>query len=149
MATSLQVFQYAILTDANGERHQLGSMVDPVNLAHDFEGLVERRIHSLAASMTERVWAASDSPIEAFRFLWVRANQEDIYIQLVTDPGNETGDEYYTIQLKKNLAFVLGANGSFANYTADFGGGTLDVIGELWVRNEGSIAATVEVVVAQ
>lgn len=148
---SLQVFQYAVLTDANGVRQVLGSMVDPVNLATDFEGVVERRVYSLATLTTKLVWdaAATGQPATTFRFVWIRADAEDVFVQLVTDANNGVGDEYYTLELKKNLALVLGSQASYANATPDFAGGTIDTIDELWVRNTGSETATVEVVVAK
>ena len=147
----LQVFQYAVLTDASGERHILGSMVDPANLSPDFEGVVDRRVYSVAATTTKLVWdaAATGAPVTTFRFVWIKANVEDVFVQLVTDANNGVGDEYATIELKKNLAYVLGSQASYANFTADFGGGTIDTIDEIWVRNTGSAAATVEVVVAK
>ena len=151
MTATLQVFQYAVLTDANGVRHVVGSMVDPVNLNPSFEWVVDRRVYSVAATTTKLVWdaAATGEPATTFRFVWIRANAEDVFVQLVTDANSGVGDEYYTVELKKNLAFLLGSNASYANYTADFGGGTIDTIDEIWIRNTGSETATVEVVVAK
>lgn len=149
MATALQVFQYVMLTDANGERHILGSMADPVNLSASFDGLVERKVYSVATSTAQVIWDATASAASSFRFLWIRANQDDVYVQLTTDLNNGVGDERYTIKLKKNLAFILGSDDSYANYTSNFGGGTVDNIDELRVKNTGSETATIEVVIAK
>jgi hypothetical protein len=147
----LQVFQYAVLTDAQGARHILGSMVDPANLSADFDGVVDRRVYQVAAAGTAKVWdaAATGEPATTFKFLWIRANVEDVFVQLVTDANGGVGDEYYTLELKKGLALILGSQASYANFTADFGGGTIDTIDEAWVSNTGSEVATVEVVVAK
>ena len=151
MAAALQVFQYAVLTDAQGRRHILGSMVDPANLSTDFDGVLDRRVYEIAAATTKLVWdsAATGQSATTFSFVWIRANAEDVFVQLVTDANGGVGDEYYTIELKKNLAFILGSNASYANYTADFGGGTIDTIDEIWVRNTGGETVTIEVVVAK
>ena len=147
---ALQVFQYAVVTDANGERHIIGSMADPANLSQSFDGIVERRVYSLAASTTKLVWAGatSGSSVTAFSFAWIKANAEDVYLQLTTDGNNTYGDENYTVKLRKNLAFLLGSNASYANYVADFSSGTVDTIDEIWIRNTGSEDATVEILVA-
>lgn len=146
---ALQVFQYAILTDAQGERHLLGSLVDPVNLTTSFNGIVERQVYSLAASAATRVYDPSTSPASTFSFLWIRADTEDVFVQLTTDSNNGVGAEQYTVELKKNLALVLGSNVSYANYTPPFSGGTLDVIDEIRVKNTGSETASIEVVIAR
>lgn len=149
MSTALQVFQYVVLTDAQGERHFLGSMADGVNLAASFDGLVERKVYSVASSGTATIWDAASSAASSFRFLWIRANKEDVMVQLTTDLNNGVGDERYTLTLKKDLAFILGSDDSYANYTANFGGGTLDNIDEIRVKNLGSETANVEVVIAK
>lgn len=151
MSASLQVFQYAVLIDASGQRTVVGSMVDPANLSTSFEGVIDRRVYTVDATTTKLAWdsAATGQPATTFRFLWIKANVEDVYVQLVTDANSGVGDEYYTVELKKGLAFILGSQASYANYTADFGGGTIDTIDEIWIRNTGSAEATVEVVVAK
>lgn len=152
MATSLQVFQFAVLTDANGERHLLGSMSDPVNLAASFSGNVERKVYSLASSGTATIWIAVSTAAAVsslFRFLWIRADKEDVMVQLTTDLEDDVGTERYTIKLKKDLAFILGSDDSYANYSLNFSGGTLDIIDEIRVKNLGSETASVEVVIAK
>jgi hypothetical protein len=145
----LQVFQYAVLTDARGERHTLGSMVDPANLYSGYSGLVERKVYSLAASTTVAVYDPAASPASSFTFLWIRSDRDDVMVELTTDTNNGVGDERYTVKLRKNLALVLGSDDSYANYTANFAGGTLDVIDYVRIRNIGSETASIEVVVAK
>ncbi len=149
MPVSLQVFQQAIITDASGERYSMGSMVDPVNLSADFEGAVERQVYQVTAGSTQQILHPVYSAADTFSFLWVRANQDDVYLELVTDDNASIGTEAYTVLLKKGLAFLLGSDNSYANYTRNFAGGTIDVIDQVNVKNTGSATATVEVVVAK
>ena len=53
------------------------------------------------------------------------------------------GDELYTLELSAGVPLVLGDDVSYANYTVNFGAGTLDVIQRVRVRNLGATTANV------
>ena len=59
-----------------------------------------------------------------------------VFLEATTDVGAEVGTEVFPpIALRKGHWFVLPRSGSYANYTANFGGGTVDNIERIRVRN--------------
>lgn len=105
---------------------------------------------SIAASSNALVFDVS-TDLGDFDFLWIQADGDGI-IELETDSDGSVGKEVYTVPLKAperptqgldteetrvyGAPFVLARDDSYANYTDDFGGGTLDVIEQVRVQNE-------------
>jgi hypothetical protein len=70
------------------------------------------------------------------------ASDYDLMVELTTDYGNDVGDEPHTFGLLGSGTtgtwgppLILTRDDSYANYTVNFGGGTLDVIDRVRVRN--------------
>src|SRR5688500_5163274 len=100
---------------------------------------------SVAATTTKTIWTASSDELADFDFLWIESDQE-LYVELTVDVGGEVGDELLTKVIQANQPFVLISDDALANYTANFATGTEDVIDRLRIRNPGSTAANVRVV---
>lgn len=100
---------------------------------------------SLAATTTKAVWNGTSDLLTNFEFLWIESDQ-DIYAELTVDVGNEVGDELWARYIKANQPLCLFEDDGIANYTANFATGTADVIDRLRVRNPGSTAANVRIV---
>jgi hypothetical protein len=73
------------------------------------------------------VWTALLDIPDTFTLLALETDKT-VFVELVTDEGNDVGEESYTVELKPGLPLILGSQRSYANYTAGFGGGTLDLI---------------------
>lgn len=100
---------------------------------------------SVAATTTKTIWTASSDELADFDFLWIESDQE-LYIELTCDVGNDNGDELNTKVIQANQPFLLIGDDALANYTANFSTATEDVFDRLRVRNPGSTAANVRVV---
>ena len=105
---------------------------------------------SLAVNTTWDAWGfTTEQPISDFDLLWIMSDKSGLYVELTTDANNGVGDEIYTVPLAANIPLILSADDSYANYTADFAGGTADVIDRIRVRNpSGNSAGTAIVRVA-
>lgn len=106
------------------------------------------RTFSIAAETTKTLWDATVSPVTALSFLWIETDA-DVMIELITDQNAGVGKEVFTITIEAGKPFVLGSGVSYANYTTNFAGGTLDVIDKILCRNlDTADAAEVRIVVA-
>jgi len=107
------------------------------------------RTFSVGAETTVTLWDATVSPVSAMSFLWIEA-EASVVIELITDQNAGVGKEVFTITIEPGKPFMLGSNVSYANYTTNFAGGTLDVIDKILCRNlDADDAAEVRVVVAK
>lgn len=99
---------------------------------------------SLAVNNTWDVWGfTTEEPLSAFSLLWITSSVAGLYVELCTDKNGTYGDEPYTLPLEADIPFILADDRSFANYTADFGGGTVDVIDRIRIHNpSGNSAGT-------
>ena len=133
MAT-LDLYQFFTVT-INGIPYTMGSMAAPDQITLGDETVFwERR--SIAASATWDAWATgTEEPLTDFDFLCCESNGSDVVIELTTDKGAEVGTEVYTYQLTADVPFILTSDDSYANYTVDFAGGTLDVIDQIRIKN--------------
>lgn len=134
-------FEFSV-TDRNGNTHrcfvQCGVTVD---------GRASDETFSVAASTTVTLYDATVDAVSDFDFLWIESD-EDVVLELITDQNNGVGKQSYTITVVGGgPPEILGSNVSYANYTTNFGGGTLDVIDKILCRNLGTDTATVRRVV--
>lgn len=149
MAGQVEIHQEITVVDVTGGRRTWGHRDRPV--AYDLStGHVEQRSVSLAANAKTDLWLAADEPsIGDFELLLVKSDQDGVVLELETDTGNEVGNEWATIELKKNIWFILCSDGSWANYTADFAAGTLDTIEVIRARQvSGGTTANVVIILA-
>lgn len=91
----------------------------------------------LAAETTWDAWeAGAEEPISDFDFLFIESDLSGVMVELTADKGGEIGTRVFTIGLIANIPLMLPSNLSYANYSADFGAGTLDLIDRIRVRNK-------------
>lgn len=91
------------------------------------------------ASFSDQLTPAS-GPTRGFAFLvlWNVGSEDEpdrLIVELTTDAGGQVGSESYTFDLPSGSFFVLFSNGSYADYSAGFAGGTLDSIERVRIRN--------------
>lgn len=103
--------------------------------------------HVVGATTTLDLWISTASNPATFEFFFIVATG-DILIELTTDTNAGVGTELYTIQVDAEAPFILSSDTSYANYTANFGGGTLDVIDRIRVRNAGASPVTISGIIA-
>ena len=123
-----------------GNTYSLGSP-DPVSISVAGQSFIQRV--SVAQNTTVTLLDTT-ADLANFDFAFILSDQ-DVILELVTDDDASVGEEPYTIKLLANVPFVLGSNVSYANYTVNFGGGTLDVINTIRVRNLGATTANVSI----
>lgn len=102
---------------------------------------------TVSASSTKDVIDLTDTSFpdafpDAFKYLEItclagESGADKHFVEFGTDKGGDNGAEYYTVELPVNGFVVLQGDGSYANYTADFGvGGTVDVVESVRLRND-------------
>lgn len=140
MSAILKITQHMEVT-IRGITHSFGSLTVPVTktLASDLPYV---QSFSVAQNTTADVFDAT-TDLSAYDSFWVVSDQ-DAHLELVTDDGGEVGEESYTIKLLADVPQMIHSNVSYANYTVDFAGGTLDVIETIRVRNLGATTANVD-----
>jgi hypothetical protein len=93
------------------------------------------------------LWDAANNPTD-FTYLRIASDKGDedngyVIIETTTDENGTYGTKYATFALRSGVPFILGSSQSYANYTANFGGGTLSTIQRIRVKNLNSAQATV------
>lgn len=139
-------FYYGLfLQDQNGNSGPFGGgRLKAINLPA-IDGREFQREYSVGTSTTQEVFNVTND-LGSFDYLEVVSSISGVYLELTTDQNNGVGDESYTVELVAGLPFLLFGDGSYANYTVNFGGGTLDTIERVRVRNvSGSTSAKVSV----
>lgn len=92
--------------------------------------------YPIAVTTTKDVWGFStEEAISSFDFLWIESSLDGVLVELTTDKGGEVGDESFVVELKADKPFLLFTDTGRANYTADFAGGSADVIDRIRIRN--------------
>jgi hypothetical protein len=149
MPGQVEIHQEITVVDVTGGRRTWGDRTKPITYALS-TGYVEQRTKQLAANAKTDLWLAADEPsLGDFELLLVKSDQDGVILELETDTGNEVGNEWATIELKKNIWFILCSDGSWANYTADFAAGTLDTIEVIRARQvSGGTTANVVLIIA-
>jgi hypothetical protein len=122
-----------------------GGSVNPVSVTCA-GGSVHDQTVDLATATTTTLFNTTED-LADFDFLFITSTQ-DIYLELTTDLDASVGDEVYTVPVTANVPFVLARDDSYANYTVNFGGGTLDVIQRIRARNVSGSTATIRIVAA-
>ena len=128
----------------DGEDITFGSMVRPVTRTLT---QCARRVITVAASTTVEIFDASTDAVTDFDFLWL-ASDYDLRVEFTTDLAADVGTVISTMTLrgtassnKYGFPLILGDDASFANHTANFATGTIDVIDRIRVKNESSTQA--------
>lgn len=143
MAVSVKTVCYMEVA-IDGIVKRVGS-VSPVSISAA-TGIAYDKDFSLGNNTTATIFDASAATCLAdFDYLIV-ISSVDMYMELTTDQNNGVGDEILTVPLTANLPFLLGRDDSYANYTSNFGGGTLDVIDRIRARNISGGTGTLRIV---
>lgn len=108
---------------------------------------VRDSVVAVANAATALLWTALVDIPSSFNLLVLESDQ-DVVVEFVTDDGNDVGEEAYTVTLKAGWPLTLGADGSYANYTVNFGGGTLDVIETIRCENNSGSDANVHILLS-
>lgn len=129
----VKLFAALSYTDNQGVETTWGSVQSPikVNAASDVKHV---QTFSVAAAGTQELFDVADD-IADFDFLMVISDKDSVVLQLVTDDDNSIGERAYTVQLAAGVPFILASKRSYANFTVDFAGGTLDNIERMNVKN--------------
>lgn len=103
----------------------------------------------LAQNAKGVIWDAANGPSD-FTYLELLSDTGDavngwVMVELQTDETNGIGRQVFTVGLLAGKALPIAANASYANYTLNFGGGTLSKIQKITVKNLNTAQATVSI----
>lgn len=134
-------FEFSV-TDTLGNTHR--ARVDP---RVTVDGRASDQTFTVAASTTVTLYDATADACADFDFLWIESDK-DVMLELITDQNDGVGKRSATVEVVGGGPPVIrGSDDSYANYTTNFGGGTLDVVDKILCRNLGTETATVRRVV--
>ena len=152
MAEKVYIRQ-SVELEIDGSRITVGSHSKPntVDIAGEYQ---DKRVSVAASSGTDLLWnkAATSEPLSDFDFLALMATKA-VTVEFIVDDGNNVGEVVFTIDLaagKDGLygpMFLLTSDASNANAAAGFSG-TADVIEKIQVKNTGSTASLVRIIMA-
>lgn len=109
------------------------------------DGFVDSR-KVIAEGSSWAAWtAASGDALTSFKFLWIESDLDGVQLELTCDANAGIGRVQMVVYLNADKPFVLCSNASIANYTANFGGGTVDVIDTIRVKNPTGTLASANV----
>lgn len=138
MTSSIRHYSYATM-ELDGEIIHLGDMTIPTSIQVAGERVYKQV--PIPVSTTIKLFDTSADLITDFDYMWI-ASDYDVMIEFVTDSGAAIGIEQYTHKLKGTqrvnqfgAPMVLTSDVSYANYTINFGGGTLDNIDIVRAKN--------------
>lgn len=123
--------------DLNGIKYSGGSRSSPVEITvTEYLG----GVISLANNTTLDLWSSA-SAVTTFDYFFMKCDVA-IRVEVTVDRGGEVGDELMCFLVAANTPFQLIYDDALANYTANFGGGSADVIDRLRIRNVSGGAAS-------
>lgn len=107
-------------------------------------GRIKSGSWNLAATTTQDLWSSAEVPasFELLMMIPDVVTNATLMVEFTVDRGADIGTELITMKLQNGFPFILGSDDAYANYTVNFGGGTLDVIDRIRIRNIGSAAST-------
>ncbi len=142
----IQITTIIVITDEKSQRKPLVTRKTITGLT-----AIEERDYAINGSSTRTIWDPANNATEVmtdfdFLFAW---SDGDVFLENVADIGAENGTESGVIKVVKDLPYMLGADDSFANYTAGAGtAGTADVIDKLIVNEAAGSARKLKVIMA-
>mgnify|MGYP001582441660 CR=1 FL=1 len=137
---SVTLFCYGIVQGNDGIPIPFGDPATPKVITLG-TGIAFKRDASVAQNTTATLFNTTND-LSDFDCMIILSDQ-DVMLEFTTDLDNSVGDEVYTLELSAGVPLVLGDDVSYANYTVNFGAGTLDVIQRVRVRNLGATTANV------
>lgn len=132
----------------DGGSMDAGSLDIPTFVVPSSGAPFRKTIEALAQNSIAKLYDAT-TDISDFTFCYVLSDTgtkaAPVMLELVTDNANVVKTTPYTVPLLAGVPFVLFGSTSYANYTVNFGGGTLSVINLLRVKNLNSAAANISI----
>jgi hypothetical protein len=140
------IYNYSyVLATVNGRKYEFGSLTTPTTIAAAGDDVYEL-ITSVAVSTSIKIFDV-DEDLADFDFLLVAADW-DLQLQVVVDDDGDVGEAAFTLPVEGSGTtgtwgppVIFASDDSYANYTVDFAGGTLDVIERLNVKNNSATQA--------
>lgn len=133
---------------ADGTPLGAGSLDVPSVLSSQANPQIFQNSLVLAQNASGLLWDASTGPAD-FTYLYISTDVGDavngwLVLELTTDENNTFGIKYATSAIGAGIPYILGSSQSYANYTANFGGGTLSKIQRVRARNLNTATANVK-----
>lgn len=132
MASTIK-FEWKYEVTIDGVTHTDSNGASPISITAGDD--VHSQVFDVGITTTVKLLDVLTEDISAFTFLVIVSTKANVVIELVTDDGAEVGEMLATFVLAANVPFILATDDSYANYTVNFAGGTLDVIETIRVRN--------------
>jgi hypothetical protein len=148
MALTVKLWTRMEIVDGNGTVRASDGLTpyDPPKIVTAASGVVHDQSHSVLTTATAEIFDVADD-ISDFDFLWIKADQDDVLIQLVIDDNATNGESYQVVELTKNVPFILASDDALAsNGAVDVFTGTADVIERVNVKNNNASTTIVRVV---
>ena len=111
---------------------------------------LEERDYAITADQTRAIWDPTNVTTEVmttfgFLLMWADGNVD---VEFTINEG-DVNEELVSIRLVKDIPFMLGADDAFFNHSAsNVWGGTIDVIDKIRVKEPGSVARKLKVIMA-
>lgn len=136
-------------TGNDGINRSYGKL-DLASILSGFSGAPPVEIATQLAATTGKatLWTNTGIPTD-FLFAVFNSDVGDptngyVMLELGTDITASLGTaEYYTVPIRAGIPFLIHSSQSYANYTNNFGGGTLSTIQQIRAKNLNSSAANV------
>jgi hypothetical protein len=138
-----KLYYGVVIEDQHRNLITLGDLSTPVSLPA-IDGRVCRKEFSVATLTTKEVFNV-DNDLPDFDFFYLVSDTTGVYFEWTVDTDGTYGTTYATKSLYANCPVWLIKDAAYANYTANFGGGTIDVIERFRVRNTTTGTAKVSI----
>lgn len=134
MSATLRILNY-FETIINGRTVDGGSRSDYQEMAISEPHF--DKTFSIPVNTTIDAWGFSgvDESVSDFDYCFILSNKSGLYAEFTVDKGGEVGTVPFTLGLVANIPLPLPTKLAFANYTADFAGGTVDQIDRIRLHN--------------
>ena len=132
-----------VVEDQSRVLHAIGDLINPVSVP-TVTGRVYDQSFSVAASGTQEVFNI-DNNLGDFQILVIVSDTSAVMLEWTVDKNAGVGDEFATQYMAANVPAIIPSDIAYANYTSNFGGGTLDKIERLRVKNTATTTAKVRV----
>lgn len=92
---------------------------------------------SIPIDTTIDAWGFSgvDESLSDFDYCFIQSDKSGLYAEFTVDNNATYGTEVFALGIGTIIPLILPTNAAYANYTADFAAGTIDVIDKIRLRN--------------
>lgn len=139
----VRAYVTVVAEDSGGNLHEVvAALGDPI-AGPAVTGSVYRTRVVVAAGAIATLFTADN--LADFNLMVITSTTSNVFAEFTTDVSGGVGTELATIELSSKIPYILASNRSYANYSANFAGGSVDAIERVRVKNTGSVPATVEI----